>query len=116
MGIARDRGRAAEALVASYLELIGCEIVARNIRLDEVEVDLVVREGTTQVLVEVKYRTRSDYGGAAQAVDGRKRARLVRAARALQRRGAEPVRVDVVAVELSPDGANLRHYRNVVWE
>lgn len=116
MGIARDRGRAAETLAASYFELIGCEIVGRNVRLEDVEVDLVAREGATQVLVEVKYRTRSDYGGAALAVDHRKRARLARAARALQRGRTSPVRVDVLAVELSPDGASLRHYRNVVWE
>ena len=114
MGIAKQRGEAGEALAAAYLELIGCRVLARNIRLAGVEVDLVVEEGRCHVVVEVKTRNRSDYGGAAQAVDRVKQARLERAVRALALEGAPSIRIDVVAVELEPDGAMLRHYRNAV--
>lgn len=114
MGIARSHGRAGEALAASYFELLGCVVVARNAKLAGVEVDLVIEEHGTQVLVEVKTRTRTDYGGAALAVDRAKRARLARAASALDAGGARRVRVDVVAIETSPDGAVLRHYRNAL--
>jgi putative endonuclease len=114
MSVAGDRGAAAEAMAASYFELIGCGIEARNVRLDGVEVDLVAQEGGTRVLVEVKCRGRSDFGGAALAVDHRKRFRLLRAAAALQRGHPGPVRIDVVAVDLVPDGASLRHYRGAV--
>ena len=79
-----------------------------------VEVDLVAEDGNTQVVVEVKYRQSSEYGGAALAVDGSKRARLLRAARALEPRG--PVRIDVVAIELTPEGAQVRHYRNAITQ
>jgi putative endonuclease len=116
LGIARNHGNAAETLAASYLELAGWVIVARNVRLDGVEVDLVAQDGRTQVLVEVKYRARADYGGAALAVDRAKRARLVRAARVLERGGPGPVRIDVLAIERSGDGATLRHYRNAVQD
>jgi putative endonuclease len=114
MGIAKHRGEAGEALAAAYLELIGCRILARNIRLAGVEVDLVVEEGRCHVVVEVKMRNRTDYGGAAQAVDHKKQARLARAARVLASEGAESIRIDVIAVELEPEGARLRHYRNAV--
>jgi putative endonuclease len=67
MGVAGARGRAGEALAAAYLELRGCVIRARNVRLAGVEVDMLVEEGRTLVLVEVKTRTRGDYGGAALA-------------------------------------------------
>ena len=83
MGIASRHGAAGEALAAAYLELVGCTVVGRNLSLAGVEVDLLIEEDRTQVLVEVKTRTRSDYGGAALAVDHTKRARLLRAARAL---------------------------------
>jgi putative endonuclease len=116
MGVANTRGRAGEALAMAYLELAGCRVTARNLRLGGVEVDALATEGPTQVLVEVKYRGRSDYGGAAAAVDATKRSRLVRAAHALQLAGARRVRIDVVAVELSPEGATVRHYRNAVTE
>lgn len=116
MGIAQDRGRAGEALAAAYLELQGCRLVARNARLAGVEVDLVVDDGATRVLVEVRTRSRSDFGGAVATIDPRKRQRLVRAARALEQQGATRVRVDVVAVDLEPDGARLVHYRNAVTD
>src|SRR5437867_11276537 len=115
MGVANARGGSAESLAAAYLELLGFEVLGRNRRLGGVEIDLIATEGTVQVLVEVKYRGRSDYGGAAQAVNYAKRERLLRAARALESRG-DRVRIDVVAVELEADGAAVRHYRNAVTE
>ncbi len=116
MGTAQDHGRAGETLAAAYLTLAGLEVVARNARLAGVEVDLLAREGRTRVLVEVKLRGRADYGGAACAVDARKRERLRRAALALMAAEGGPVRVDVVALDLTDDGLSLRHVRNAVTD
>ena len=116
MGNARLHGPAGEALAAAYLELIGCVVLARNPRLGGVEVDLLVEDGGTKVLVEVKARARTDYGGAALAVDHAKRSRLMRAARALGAECGGAVRIDVVTVEPVEDGATVRHYRNAVTE
>jgi uncharacterized protein (TIGR00252 family) len=107
------RGRAGEALAAAFLTLVGFRIVERNPRIAGVEVDLVADDRGVTVLVEVKARSRSDFGGAAAAVDARKRERLRHAAAAAAR-GARGVRIDVVAVELEADGARVRHYRNAV--
>lgn len=116
MGTTRARGDAGERLAAAYLELAGCAVLERNVRLGGVEVDLMAAEGTTRVVVEVKLRARGDYGGAALAVDRFKRQRLMRAAQALQQHGVSHVRVDVVAIDLGPDGASVRHYRNAVTD
>ncbi len=114
MGLAQEHGRAGERLAAAYLELAGMEVTRRNVRLAGVEVDLVAREGGTRVLVEVKQRGRADYGGAVAAVDSRQRARLRRAALTLLAEEDGPVRVDVIAMDLSGDGLVLRHVRNAV--
>ena len=114
MGTAQRHGSAGERLAEAYFELIGCTVVARNVRLAGVEVDLVIEENGTQVIVEVKARTRTDYGGAALAVDRSKRARLLRACAALG--PSRAVRIDVVAIETSADGARVRHYRGAVGE
>jgi putative endonuclease len=116
MGVAGTRGRAGEALAIAYLELTGCRVIARNVRLGGVEVDALLDDGPVRVVVEVKVRGRSDYGGAAGAVDHVKRARLVRAARVLQQGGARCVRIDVLAVDLTAEGATVRHVRNAVTE
>jgi len=112
MGIAGAHGRAGESLAAAYLELCGCVIRARNFRLAGVEVDLLVQEGRTLVLVEVKTRTRGDYGGAALAVNAAQRARLLRAASALD--ASAPRRIDLVAIETREEGAVITHYRNAL--
>ena len=110
------RGHAGEALAAAYLELVGYTIEAHNVRVGGVEVDLVADDRHTRVLVEVKLRSRSDYGGAALAVDRAKRERLRRAALTPARNDARPVRIDVIAIEPGEDGAVIHHYRNAVTE
>jgi putative endonuclease len=77
-------------------------------------VDALVEDGPDTVLVEVKLRSRADYGGAAAALDRVKRQRLLRAASALLARGCERIRIDVITVDLMEDGAALRHYRGAV--
>jgi putative endonuclease len=114
MGITGSRGRAAETLAAAFLELSGLEVVERNVRLAGVEVDVLAVERGVHVVVEVKFRSRSDYGGALEALDPGKRARLLRAASVLAARGDSDVRIDLIAVTLDPEGAVLRHVRGAV--
>jgi putative endonuclease len=115
MGIAQRRGAAGESLAAAYYELLGGRIVGRNQRLGGVEVDLIVEQDGTLVLVEVKLRGRGDFGGAARAVDRAKAERMRRAARALGA-DARALRIDVVALEPVDDGLVLRHYRNAITD
>jgi putative endonuclease len=114
MGLARSRGLAAESIAASYLELIGCAPLARNVRLNGVEVDAIAVDRGVRVLVEVRCRNRTDFGGAAATLDHDKRRRLIRAAQALEHEHDGPVRIDVIAIDVGPEGATLRHYRNAI--
>jgi putative endonuclease len=116
MGIRHERGRSAEALAAAYLRLLGFRIRAANERMGGVEIDLIAEDGETTVLVEVKLRSRNDFGGAAQAVDRGKLARLARASLALQSGMRGAVRVDVVTVDLDGDEARLRLIRNIRFD
>jgi putative endonuclease len=75
-------GREGEARAARFLEARGYRIVARNVRADRVEIDLIARRGGLLVFVEVKSRRASEHGRAAEAVDWRKQRRLRRGAHA----------------------------------
>jgi putative endonuclease len=114
MGNTGLRGRAAETMAAAYLELAGLQILERNARLGGVEIDLLALEKQVHVVVEVKYRSRSDFGGGLGAIDAGKRSRLLRAASVLVERGQPEVRIDVISIELSAEGAELRHVRSAV--
>lgn len=75
------RGRAAEALAARHLEDHGLVVLERNFRIRGGEIDLVCRDGRSLVFVEVRLRSRGDYGGAAASITAAKRRRIVLAAR-----------------------------------
>jgi putative endonuclease len=82
MGIERRqawrRGRRAEGLAILALSLAGYRILARNLKSPLGEIDIVARRGRTIAFIEVK--NRADWNGAAEALSGRQRRRIGRAA------------------------------------
>jgi putative endonuclease len=113
MSLARALGAEGEARAARLLEARGYAILARNARADGVEIDLVAQRRDTLAFVEVKTRRGRAHGAPEEAVDWRKRRRLVRGAAAWLRAhaaGARRVRFDVIVCELDSVGAwRVRH-------
>lgn len=72
------RGRRAEGLAILALGLAGYRILARNLKSQLGEIDIVARRGRIVAFIEVK--TRADWGSAAEALAGRQRRRIARAA------------------------------------
>lgn len=96
-------GRKGEALAAKYYLDRGCRLLAHNYRTRMGELDLVVLDGETVVICEVKTRsTAADaFGTPGEAVSAAKQHRLILAAgRYLQMTGRSdaPVRFDVAEV------------------
>ena len=110
----RLRGSAAEALAAAYLEARGLTVLARNVRCKGGELDLVCRDGEFLVVVEVRQRARSEFGGALASVTRHKQRKIIRATGFLLR--VSPrwrdclLRFDVIGVNGVPDGAH-----DLVW-
>ncbi|MCO5107924.1 MAG: YraN family protein [Burkholderiaceae bacterium] len=73
-------GAAAEERALAYLVERGLRPVARNVASRLGEIDLVMRDGDALVFVEVRSRSRSDFGGAAASVGPAKQRRLRREA------------------------------------
>ncbi len=107
-----SRGAAAESAAADYLVQAGLKIVARNWRCRHGELDIVAREGSTLVFVEVRQRASARFGGAAVSIGAAKRAKLLAAAQAyLQTLPNLPLcRFDAVCFE----GANVVWLRNCI--
>ena len=74
------RGREAEDRAARHLERQGLRVVARNFRVRGGEIDLICRDGKELVFVEVRQRSRSDFGGAAASITTGKQRRIILAA------------------------------------
>lgn len=91
------RGREAERLAGQYLECRGLRVIQCNFRVRGGEIDLICRDGKVLVFVEVRLRSRNDFGGAAASITATKRRRIIMAARHyLARRGDVDCRFDCV--------------------
>jgi putative endonuclease len=77
----RERGRAAEDIAAAFLQQHGLTLVARNYQCRFGEIDLIAREHSTLVFVEVRKRSSNAFGGAAASITAAKRDKLLRTAR-----------------------------------
>jgi len=98
-----DLGRRGEDRALAHLEAHGLALVERNYRCRAGEIDLVLMDGDVLVLVEVRSRSRRDFGGAAASIGRGKQRRFVLAAKHLlltrpQYRRLR-VRIDVVAID-----------------
>jgi len=101
----RALGCAGEDIACRELRRRGYEILARQFRTRRGEIDIVARDGSTMVFVEVKARAGEEFGGGAAAVTWRKQRRIAQVAlEFLARHGTTdvPCRFDVVVVTPGP--------------
>ena len=82
-------GQLGEELALAHLLANGLKPLIRNYRCKMGELDLVMMERETLVLIEVRCRSNKDYGGAAASVDWQKQRRLILAAEHLRMKRAE---------------------------
>ncbi|MFC4057576.1 YraN family protein [Planomonospora corallina] len=111
-----ELGRHGEQVAVDYLLAHGMQILDRNWRCPEGEIDVVARDGRALVVVEVKTRSGRSHGTAFEAVTRAKVARLRGlAGRWLggRREWFDSVRVDVVALERFAGELVIRHERGV---
>ena len=106
-------GRGGEVRAQYYLEERGYKLLRRNYRNGPREIDLIMQVGCTVVFVEVKSRSKTDYGTPAEFVTPAKRKLLIRAAEAYLLEMAlldAPARFDVIEVYLGTD--QVHHIEN----
>lgn len=98
-------GRAGEDAAAEFLTWFGWEILGRNIRRREGEVDIVARREGVLAFIEVKTRRSAVYGTPAEAVTIRKQRRIRTLAGILLAEGigrAREIRFDVIEARPCP--------------
>lgn len=110
------RARLAEDVAAEHVSAAGMRILDRNLRVHELELDIVAIDGDAIAVVEVRTRGKTSWAKALATVDHKKRDRLRRAAKLLWARrfskmaGITRMRFDVAAVDLSDEAAPRVEY------
>ena len=100
----RQDAAQAEQIVADWLTSRGYQIVARNLRLSYLELDIVARLGPLVVVVEVRHRRPGSFTTAFSSINSEKRRRIRYAAERLWARryakdaSVERLRIDAASV------------------
>ena len=111
----RQIGAFGEATIAKYLEALGYDIIERNWRIKEGEIDLIACDSHSLLhFVEVKARSSLAFGDPLEAIDRDKARRLQRLALgwlATHHQLGSDFSIDVAAVLLAADGSHTIDFR-----
>lgn len=102
MSFKKNFGNDGEILARKFLESRGLEILTTNFHSRDGEVDLICRDGSMIIFVEVKARKSDKFGSAVEAVSDSKLEKIVKAGQKfLIENDLENLdwRVDLIAIE-----------------
>jgi len=104
-------GRQGEDLAVDFLQKKGYSILVRNWRLNDLEVDIIAKDGEEVVFVEVKTRASYAWGNPEDAVDELRKRRMTAAANAFLkfRRIDNPFRFDIIAIVMNGKETRIDH-------
>ena len=105
-----ELGKWGERVAREYLLVQGYAVSGENIRVAGVEIDFIATNNDTVCFVEVKTRS-TDFTDPIDAVDNRKRSRLVRAADSYMRAYDIPLepRFDIILIIGTPGNYTIEH-------
>lgn len=94
-----------EKLALQHCQKAGLKPVKRNYHCRQGELDLVMTEGNTLAIIEVRYRQKRDYGSALESVTLHKQKKIVAATKHFLNQYPQyqsmMIRFDVIAIEKS---------------
>lgn len=97
----REKGTLYEEAAAKYLTKQGLQIICRNFRCKQGEIDIVAKDDNGYVFVEVKYRKNMEFGSPQEAVGVPKQKTIRKVAEYFLYKNyltGVPIRFDVVAI------------------
>ncbi|MFH2135940.1 MAG: YraN family protein [Pseudomonadota bacterium] len=109
-------GAQAERTAAQYLQRQGLRLLQTNYRCRFGEIDLILKDRDSLVFVEVRLRSRSDFGGAAASIDARKQHKLILAAQHYLSSvtPTPPCRFDAVLLSSAEGGEGIEWLKNAI--
>lgn len=78
--MSRELGRKYEDIAVQYLKNLGFKIIERSYSCPMGEIDIIALEGQTLAFIEVRARTRIDFGTPAETINKSKQDKIVKTA------------------------------------
>lgn len=76
-GNSKHTGQQAEDSACRYLKMQGLSLIERNYSCTHGEIDLIMKDNSTTVFIEVRFRRDTRFGSGAESVDYRKQKKLL---------------------------------------
>ncbi len=94
------RGEKSEQLACEYLLTQGLKLIEKNFHCRYGELDLIMQQATTLVIVEVRYRKSNKFGHALETIGKQKQSRIINSTQYYlsQHKINSRVRFDVIAM------------------
>lgn len=110
-------GKKGEQVALKFLEESGLKILEANWRHGKDEIDLIARDGTELVMVEVKTRSTKFFGEPSEAVGMAKENCMIRAAEAyIELHNLDvDTRFDIVSIVIDKKGTHIEHIRDAFY-
>ena len=107
-------GKIAEDMAAIYLQKQGFSIVDRNYRYKKAEIDIIAQKDLCLCFIEVKARTRSDFGFPEKFVTSSQQELIKQAAEnyIIHYNWDNAIRFDIIALLQQKNGTNLVHFED----
>lgn len=112
----QDQGQAGEEMATVFLQNKGFQVLERNFRAGQSEIDLIGMDKDCLVFVEVRLRKNADFGLPEQTLSKAKINAIKRGAEAYMRKHnwLGDVRFDVIAIIQKPD-LDIEHFMDVFY-
>lgn len=111
----KEQGKYGEDLAAKFLAKLDYEIVERNYLIRGGEIDIIVLDGETTVIVEVKLRGSTDFGSAVESITTSKLRSLIKTCKfyALEKGINGSLRIDLIAIDFVNGRPKIEHIKNI---
>ena len=115
----QELGKYGEDLAIRYLQEKSYKIVDRNFDTKYGEIDIIAKDGSELVFVEVKTRTSTDFGYPEGAINQKKLLHLERMVQVYQQKNNimnTPIRVDAISVDIDQyhQDFKIHHFQNII--
>lgn len=111
----KTTGKIGEDLAVEFLKNKGFQILERNWNNKWGEIDIIAKDNQTYVFIEVKTKIGNEFGTPEEMVRPKKLSQIQKIATLYPHSKNSPLRIDVLAIVLSPGLSLLRltHHRAV---
>lgn len=112
--ISKKKGQYGEVVAAEYLIKKGYEILIKNYRFKQSEIDIISKSKNTIVFIEVKFRSNNKFGNPEDFVSDNQKKSIIKAAEQylLNQNWEGQIRFDIIAIDGSYE---LTHFEDAFY-